>query len=53
MFQITVTQDGRTVSTVPIDYEPSCVSINQENGNVAIGSTSDNTVRSLHVYFRL
>ena len=43
--QITVTQDGRKVSSIPIDYEPSCVSINQENGHVAIGATSDSTLR--------
>ncbi|XP_076385385.1 actin-interacting protein 1 flr isoform X2 [Megachile rotundata] len=45
--QITVTQDGRKISSVPIDYEPSSVSINQENGDVAVGATSDN---SIHVY---
>ncbi|XP_017875112.1 actin-interacting protein 1 isoform X1 [Ceratina calcarata] len=43
--QITIAQDGRKVSNIPIDYEPSCVSINQENGDVAVGATTDNTVR--------
>ncbi|XP_006569606.1 actin-interacting protein 1 isoform X2 [Apis mellifera] len=43
--QITVTQDGRKISNTSIDYEPSCISINQENGDIAIGATSDNMLR--------
>ncbi|XP_043289268.1 actin-interacting protein 1 isoform X2 [Venturia canescens] len=42
--QINLTQGGRKVAKLPIDYEPSCVSINQENGDVAVGSSSDNKV---------
>ncbi|XP_014604256.1 PREDICTED: actin-interacting protein 1 [Polistes canadensis] len=42
--QIIVTQEGRKVSSIPTEYEPSCVSINQDNANVAIGSATDNKV---------
>ncbi|KAL2722716.1 actin-interacting protein 1 [Vespula squamosa] len=42
--QVIVTQDGRKVSSTPTEYEPSCVSINQDNADVAIGSASDNKV---------
>ncbi|KAK2583798.1 hypothetical protein KPH14_009698 [Odynerus spinipes] len=42
--QIIVTQDGRKVSSTPTEYEPSCVSINQDNADVAVGSASDNKV---------
>lgn len=42
--QIAVTQNGKKLSSIAIDYEPSCVSINQETGDVAVGSTSDNKV---------
>lgn len=42
--QIAVTQDGKKLSSLSIDYEPSCVSINQETRDVAVGSTSDNKV---------
>lgn len=45
--QIIITQDGRKVSSTPTEYEPSCVSINQDNANVAVGSASDNKV---HIY---
>ncbi|XP_011301844.1 actin-interacting protein 1 [Fopius arisanus] len=44
MRQIHLTQSGRKVSKLPIDYEPSCVGVNPETGDVAIGSTSDNKV---------
>ncbi|XP_063983666.1 actin-interacting protein 1 [Diachasmimorpha longicaudata] len=44
MRQIHLTQSGRKVSKLPIDYEPSCVGVNPENGDVAVGSTSDNKV---------
>ncbi|RLU26215.1 hypothetical protein DMN91_000008 [Ooceraea biroi] len=40
--QIAVTQNDKKLSSIAIDYEPSCVSINQETRDVAIGSTSDN-----------
>lgn len=46
--QIAVTQNGRKMSSVRVDYEPSCVTINQETGDVAIGSTSDNKVSYLY-----
>ncbi|KAK0157336.1 hypothetical protein PV328_011090 [Microctonus aethiopoides] len=42
--QIHLTQDGKKISKLPIDYEPSSVSVNNENGDVAIGSSSDNKV---------
>jgi len=42
--QINLTQGGRKVAKLPIDYEPSCVAVNQETGEVAVGSTSDNKV---------
>lgn len=42
--QIIITEDGRKVSSIPTEYEPSCVSINQDNANVAVGSSSDNKV---------
>jgi len=47
--QIAVTQDGKKLSSLSIDYEPSCVSINQETRDVAVGSTSDNKVRLLFI----
>lgn len=46
-FQLTVIQDRKKVSSVPVEYEPSCISINQENGEVAVGSASNNKV---HIY---
>ncbi|XP_012251060.1 actin-interacting protein 1 isoform X1 [Athalia rosae] len=45
--QITVVQDGKKVSGLSVDYEPSCVTINQENGDVAVGGTADNKA---HIY---
>ncbi|XP_051175516.1 actin-interacting protein 1 [Leptopilina boulardi] len=42
--QLTVIQDRKKVSTCSVNYEPSCISINQENGEVAVGSASDNKV---------
>ncbi|XP_011506329.1 PREDICTED: actin-interacting protein 1 isoform X2 [Ceratosolen solmsi marchali] len=42
--QIVVTIDGKKVSSLSVDYDPSCVTINQENNDVAVGSTSDNKV---------
>jgi hypothetical protein len=42
--QIVVTKEGKKVSSLSIDYDPSCVTINQQNNNVAVGSTSDNKV---------
>lgn len=47
ILQLTVIQNGRKVSSSPVDYEPSCVSINQGNGEVAVGGASDNKV---HIY---
>lgn len=44
MKQINLTQSGRKVSKLPIDYEPSCVSVNPETNDVAVGSSSDNKV---------
>ncbi|XP_074114594.1 actin-interacting protein 1 flr [Cotesia typhae] len=42
--QINLTQDGRKISKLPIDYEASCVGVNPSNGDVAVGSSSDNKV---------
>ncbi|XP_014203509.1 actin-interacting protein 1 isoform X1 [Copidosoma floridanum] len=42
--QLVVTKDGKKVSGLPINYDPSCVTVNQSNGDVAVGSTSDNKV---------
>ncbi|XP_043463135.1 actin-interacting protein 1 isoform X1 [Leptopilina heterotoma] len=42
--QLTVIQDKKKVATCSVNYEPSCISINQENGEVAVGSASDNKV---------
>ncbi|XP_011165821.1 actin-interacting protein 1 isoform X2 [Solenopsis invicta] len=42
--QIAVTQNDKKLSSLSINYEPSCVSINPECGDVAVGSTSDNKV---------
>ncbi|XP_031778708.1 actin-interacting protein 1 isoform X1 [Nasonia vitripennis] len=42
--QLVVTKEGKKVSGLPINYDPSCVTINQENGDVAVGSSSDNKV---------
>ncbi|XP_046749095.1 actin-interacting protein 1 isoform X1 [Diprion similis] len=45
--QITIVQDGKKVSSLSVDFEPSCVTINQENGDVTVGGTTDNKA---HVY---
>ncbi|XP_046486361.1 actin-interacting protein 1 [Neodiprion pinetum] len=45
--QITIVQDGRKMSSLSVDFEPSCVTINQENGDVTVGGTTDNKA---HVY---
>ncbi|KAJ8679892.1 hypothetical protein QAD02_015679 [Eretmocerus hayati] len=42
--QLVVTKGGKKVSGLQINYDPSSVTINQENGDVAVGSTSDNKV---------
>lgn len=52
MFQIIVIRDERKESNV-IQYEPSCVSINQENGDVAIGAITDNMVCLLNSYLKI
>ncbi|KAL0269939.1 UNVERIFIED_CONTAM: hypothetical protein PYX00_007514 [Menopon gallinae] len=45
--EITVLQDMRKMSALPVPYEPSCVSINPANDDVAVGGTVDNKV---HIY---
>ncbi|XP_067003556.1 actin-interacting protein 1 [Anabrus simplex] len=45
--EITVLQGGRKASSFPVDYEPSCVSINKETLDVAVGGFVDNKV---HIY---
>ncbi|XP_014231667.1 actin-interacting protein 1 isoform X2 [Trichogramma pretiosum] len=42
--QLVVTKEGRKLSGLPINYDPSSVSVNQETGDVAVGSNSDNKV---------
>ncbi|XP_058801555.1 actin-interacting protein 1 [Phymastichus coffea] len=42
--QLIVTKEEKKVSGLPINYDPSCVTINQGNGDVAVGSSSDNKV---------
>lgn len=39
--EITVLQGGHKASCLPVDYEPSCVSINKENLDVAVGGSVD------------
>lgn len=51
LLQIAVTQNDKMLSNLSIDYEPSCVSINQETGDVAVGSTSNNKVCSLFAQY--
>jgi len=45
--EISVLQGGRKVSSLPVSYEPSCVSINSEHPDVAVGGALDNKV---HIY---
>lgn len=45
--EVVVIKDNRKVSSTPVDYEPSCVSINPEEQYVAVGGTQDNKV---HIY---
>ncbi|XP_065353027.1 actin-interacting protein 1 isoform X1 [Cloeon dipterum] len=45
--EVCVVDGGRKVSSVPVSYEPSSVSINQSNGDVAVGGSADNLV---HIY---
>jgi WD repeat-containing protein 1 (actin-interacting protein 1) len=42
--EISVVQGGRKVSSLPVDFEPSSVSINKSSGDVAVGGTTDNLV---------
>lgn len=42
-------QNGKKLSSISINYEPSCVSIHQATGDVAVGSTSDNKVNIVHI----
>ncbi|XP_059472949.1 actin-interacting protein 1 isoform X1 [Neocloeon triangulifer] len=44
---VSVVEGGRKVSSLPVDYEPSSVSINQSTGDVAVGGSADNSV---HIY---
>uniref|UniRef100_A0A1B6EZP9 Actin-interacting protein 1 n=1 Tax=Cuerna arida TaxID=1464854 RepID=A0A1B6EZP9_9HEMI len=45
--EICVLQDNRKVSSIPVSYEPSCVSIGGDKPFVAVGGTVDNKV---HIY---
>lgn len=44
--EISVVQGGRKVSSLPISFEPSSVSISPDSDDVAVGG-SDNKVRSI------
>ncbi|KAK9509508.1 hypothetical protein O3M35_006813 [Rhynocoris fuscipes] len=45
--EIIVLQNNRKMNSVPVNYEPSCVSINSEQPFVAVGGALDNKV---HIY---
>nr|CAD7446755.1 unnamed protein product [Timema bartmani] len=45
--ELSVVQDGRKVSMLPVSYEPSCVSFNKDHLEVAVGGSVDNKV---HIY---
>ncbi|PNF17233.1 hypothetical protein B7P43_G05228 [Cryptotermes secundus] len=45
--EISVLQGGRKVTSLPVAYEPSCVSINSTHPDVAVGGTLDNKI---HIY---
>lgn len=42
--QICVLQNNRKASSIPVSYEPSCVSIGGDGAYVAVGGTADNKV---------
>lgn len=42
--EITIVQNSKKISALPINYEPSSVSVNPSSNDVAVGSTSDNKV---------
>lgn len=43
--QIAVIQDGRQVSSLPVNFEPSCASMNGHHPDVVVGGTTDHKVR--------
>lgn len=45
--QLLILENGRKVGSLPVDYEPSSLSINPVSGDVAVGGSMDNKVRSL------
>ncbi|XP_046990675.1 actin-interacting protein 1 [Schistocerca americana] len=45
--EVCVVQGGRKVFSLPVDYEPSCVSLNSEHPDVAVGGALDQKV---HIY---
>ncbi|ODM95590.1 Actin-interacting protein 1 [Orchesella cincta] len=42
-----ILENGRKVGSLPLDYEPSCLAINPDSGDVAVGGAMDNNT---HVY---
>ena len=44
IFQITVIQDGRQVSNLSVNFEPSCASMNGDHPDIAVGGSSDHKV---------
>lgn len=47
--EITILQDCQKRSSLPVDFEPSCVAINTKDTDVAVGGAQDNKV---HVFLR-
>lgn len=47
-FQLLILENGRKVGSLPVDYEPSSLSINPVSGDVAVGGSMDNKVRPMN-----
>ena len=46
-FQLQVWESGRKAGSLTVDYEPSSLAINPDNGDIAVGGSMDNKVRYL------
>ncbi len=53
MKQIAVIQDGRQVSSVSVNFEPSCASMNGHHPDVAVGGTTDHKVEEIDTLTRM
>jgi hypothetical protein len=51
--QIAVIQDGRQVSSVSVNFEPSCASMNGHHPDVAVGGTTDHKVEEIDTLTRM